>query len=189
MEYVISSTNEVNFTRTYETAAWYSQLTAVPGAYTLVRSKDYYGRTQYVAQLSAEVVEDNFQSLLAGSPIGKTYDRTQNAGKSDNFAKAFYPSQLLTDARFSYSEEEYDAVLAEALEELKWRIDLSLSCISYNQKEGRYKWIAGHSAQLAKDSALYSEVSDVMARREYNRKQTDGTGWPKEDITVTVRRA
>jgi len=90
--------------RLYECAAWYTRIELEPGTYPVygiyekygyayreeVRDKWYLKWVSY--SVPGTIVEDNFQSLFCGNPVGKSYDRTQNAGKADTWhASGIYP--------------------------------------------------------------------------------------------------
>lgn len=94
--------------KSYECAAWYTKVALTPGTYPLTALIETYGQysgvkpeligTERIAwivfTIPGVIVADNFQSLYCGTPIGKTYDQHQNAGKPSEWSAQLYGYQV-----------------------------------------------------------------------------------------------
>ena len=77
--------------RSFETAAWWRKVLLTPGEYEMrppERAPEGVGL--WWGGIPGTVVEEDFQSLYFGMPIGKPYDRTQHAGREARYTTAIY---------------------------------------------------------------------------------------------------
>ena len=180
----VSESVNLTYQRLYEYAAWYTNMRAVAGTYTLTRCTDTYGKIRYRAVINAVVTDDNFQSYFCGVPAGKAYDGSKNAGKADKFDVSFSPWELLSHASIQVSESEYDALLVEALDSLKYDIAIQMSCLASAETH----WMQGHAAELARLTKAYAVCHGVKARRDWNTEQAKAgrhDGWNTTELHVT----
>lgn len=187
-------TDKIEVRQNSEYAAWYTLWRVLPGSYTLERvvERQFYSRPIYVASVDAEVVEDYYASHFGGVPVGN-YDIHQNAGKRGQVTLRFTPMQALKHAAVALDESGYDAVLAEAMDWLKFDASIEFSCIKESMGEnhgGRrdeLHWVAGHAESLAKTTRLYAELHGVKGRRDHKRKPGNEDQWQDPKDTHAAR--
>lgn len=140
MKLIINATDNVTSTRLYECAAWYTNLKAIPGEYTLKRidKTDYPAGTYFVAELDAEITSDNFQSLWAGNAIGKAYDGKQNAGKRDKFSVSISLLDILSHKQVEMTPDETENIFSEVINYLEKSIKDTLSNLRDNALTGTF---------------------------------------------------
>ncbi len=192
MKFFITIQTPIEQRQLSEFAAWYTDWQILPGTYELKQGVNPYNQSkvEFTAKCDAEIVSDNYQSHFGGMPFG-SYDHKQNSGKRGIRSLNFTPSQLLTDKRVTISEENYDAILALAISELKYDIEISMSCLSDGLKPRHERFpnldpmssMSGHAASLAEQTKLYTSISGVIGRRAYQReKPAHQSGWPDTEL-------
>jgi hypothetical protein len=108
--YRVSERTEYNDS-SFECAAWWRTIIVEPGDYP-VYGYLHGGSMDFCARFEGVILEDNFQSLWGGLPVGNNYDQTQNAGKP---------------AVYSITSYDYNvfASIHKAGDNSPWRIDFS----------------------------------------------------------------
>lgn len=184
MKISITAKNQINFSLSYETAAWYKELTVIPGEYSIERSFNQQTKKPiYIVKYECEIVSDNFQSLFGGNAVGERYDTAKNAGKKETHSKSYTASKLLVFEFFQHSPEAYKQLLEDAKAELEYEIDILMRCLNDSNNKKSFHWMTGHSKQLADASALYETIWGVLARRDYN-ESVNGKGWSEKELYV-----
>jgi hypothetical protein len=69
----------------YECAAWWQDIEVAAGEYPVYAHIEQGHVKRFVVTLPGVIVEDNFQSLFGGMPIGNSYDTKKNAGGAAHY--------------------------------------------------------------------------------------------------------
>lgn len=188
------------FTRhnaSYECAAWWEDMQAVPGIYPLVLKERAHsqGEIHLVAQVDAKVIDDYFPSLWAGSAIGTTPYKAKHTGEDRIIHVAYTISEAMEATSNSPDSKTKNLFLAKEY----WQTFIDEATASFNDcckdfpkwyevyasDETRKPYSIGMVAHVAAEITALGRDIEAMERSLGYQNTTNTDSWRRYYDTNT----